>query len=168
MRKLFLLILGIAAYCSAIGQTSNVKMQSVFIYNFTKMVSWPAAYQSGDFVIGVLGNSPIIAELQNMASTKKVGNQTIVVKTFASAGEISKSHILYVPTSQIANIGAVTGKVSGNSTLIITDSEGATTKGAAINFVIQENKQKFELNESNATKYGLKVSGELQKLAIVK
>lgn len=167
MKKIIFLFVTALISLSAYSQTSNVKMQSVFIYNFTKLVSWPAAYQSGDFTIGVLGNSPIITELQNMASTKKAGNQTIAVKTFGSAGEISKCHILYIPTSQTANLGSAISKCSGNATLIITDSEGSAQKGSAINFIVLENKQKFELNEGNATKYGLKVSGELLKLAIV-
>jgi hypothetical protein len=58
-------------------------------------------------------------------------------------------------------------KIRGKSTLIITEKPGLARQGAAINFVVQENKTKFELNKGNAEKYDLKVSSNLLSLAIV-
>ena len=156
----------ISMNCSS--QTSNAKMQSVFIYNFTKMISWPEAYQSGDFVIGVVGSSPIIAELETMAATKKAGNQTIVIQKYSSAGAVGKCHILFVPASQMGGLSSAVSKCSGNSTLIITEADDGIANGAAINFVVIDNKQKFELKESNATKRGLQIGSDLKNLAIIK
>lgn len=166
--KLLATIVAIFITMCGIAQTSNAKMQSVFIYNFTKMISWPAAYQSGDFVVGVVGASPIIKELEDMAATKKAGNQTIVVQKFGSAGAVSKCHILFIPSSQMGGLAAAIGKCSGNSTLIITEADGGIAGGAAVNFVVVDNKQKFELKESNATKYGLQIGSDLKNLAIIK
>ena len=143
-------------------------MESVFMYNFTKLASWPAAYRSGNFVIGVLGSSPIVNELKNMARTKKAGSQTIEIKTFSSVGAITKCHIIFVPKSQSSSIPAVASKVSSYSTLIVSEVPGGISKGAAINFVIVNNKQKFELRVSNATKYGLTVGAQLRNLGIPK
>ena len=39
--------------------------------NFTKLVEWPQTYREGEFVIGVIGSSPIYTELEKMAKTKK-------------------------------------------------------------------------------------------------
>jgi len=152
----------------ASAQTSNAKMQSVFIYNFTKLVNWPAAYQSGSFVIGVLGNSPIVAELENMAATKKAGSQTIVIEKYASVDAIKKCHILVIPETQSSKISAAIAKTGGNNTLVVSDTENGTKKGASINFVLVDSKQKFELSETNANNKGLKVGAELIKLAIIK
>ncbi len=169
MKKIIIvLICVIASFINVQAQTSNAKMQSVFIYNFTKLVNWPTAYQSGNFVIGVLGNSPIVTELENMATTKKAGSQTIVIEKYTSVDAIKKCHILVIPESQSSKIAAAIGKINGNNTLIVTDTDGGTKKGAAINFVVVDSKQKFELSESNTTNKGLKVGAELIKLAIVK
>jgi len=169
MKKVGLILMIVGALCiSTQAQTSNAKMQSVFIYNFTKLINWPAAYQSGNFVIGVLGNSPIVTELENMASTKKAGSQTIVIEKYASIDAISKCHILVIPQSQSSKIASALGKVGGNNTLVVSDMEGGTKKGASINFVVVDSKQKFELSETNAKNKGLKVGAELLKLAIIK
>jgi len=160
------IIIGLGVSTQA--QTSNAKMHSVFVYNFTKLVSWPSAYQSGNFVIGVLGHSPIVTELENMAATKKAGSQTIVIEKYASVDAIKKCHILIIPQSQSRKIATAIGKIGGNNTLVVSDTEGGTKKGASINFVVVDSKQKFELSETNAKNKGLKVGAELLKLVIIK
>ncbi len=143
------------------------KLQTVFIYNFTKHIEWPPDYSSGDFVIGVLGNSAIIQEMENLAESRKIGNQKIVVKKYRTIDDIGLCNIIFIPKNKSGEIGNVLSKVKKYSTLIITEKEGLTAAGAAINFVVKNNKQKFELKKSNATKYGLKVSSDLERLAII-
>jgi len=164
-KKIFLAIL-ISLFTSLNLFAQKEKMQSVFIYNFiTKFVEWPASDKSGDFVIGVLGNSPIIDEFKALAASRTVGSQKIVVKKFNSASEISACQVLYISDSKTAEIGAALGKV-GN-TLVISDCDGGARMGAAINFVLIDNKQKFELKTANATSKKLKVSPDLEKMAIM-
>jgi len=142
------------------------KLQSIFVYNFiTKFVEWPASDKSGDFVIGVLGNSPIIDEFNQLAASRTVGSQKIVVKKFSSASEITSCHVLYVADSKTSEIATALGKI-GN-TLLISNRDGAIKLGAAINFVIVDNKQRFELKTANATSKKLKVSPDLEKMAIM-
>ena len=166
MLKKTLISIAILIFASLNTFAQKEKMQSVLVYNFVaKFVEWPASYKSGDFVIGVLGNSSIIEEFNTIAAAKTVGSQKMVVRKFNSAGEITTCHVLFVTDSKMGELEASLGKV-GN-TLVITDSDGGAKKGAAINFVIVDNKQKFELKTSNATKKGLKVSPELENIAIL-
>ncbi len=167
MKKVLFLALLIAGFAQS-SHAQVAKMQSVFIYNFTKYFQWPSSYTTGDFVIGVLGaGAAITPELQDMAATKRAGNQPIVVKTFNSTSEITNCHMLFVPKNQSANLATVLQKVGTNSTLVITENEGLAQSGAAINFVIRDNKQKFELNVRNATKYNISVLEALKELAIL-
>ncbi|QHT69496.1 YfiR family protein [Rhodocytophaga rosea] len=160
----FILLAGFQFQLSA--QTQDYKFHSIFIYNFTKYIQWPASQQSGDFVIAVIGNSPIAAELEKITSNKVVGSQKIVVKRFKSVSEISDCHILYLPSSGSGNFDEIQGKLRGKSTLVITEKTGMAQKGSGINFVMQDNKWKFELNESATQSAGLKVSKELAQMAI--
>lgn len=59
---------------------TNAKLKAVFMYNFTKYIEWPKAYQTGYFVFGIVGDTPLYDELTKMAQTKKIGNQPILVK----------------------------------------------------------------------------------------
>jgi hypothetical protein len=162
MIKKTVLIIGIVmiATISLFGQKE--KIQTAFIYNLiTKYIEWPASYKSGDFVIGVLGDSPIKTELVDLSNSRNVGNQNISVKTFKNADDITLCHVLYIPESRIGEIDKAVTKV-GN-TLIITDNAPAGTKGDAINFVAVGGKQQFAVKAYNATNKGLVVSPELGK-----
>ncbi|OQX73103.1 MAG: hypothetical protein B6D64_14350, partial [Bacteroidetes bacterium 4484_276] len=83
----------------------NEKLQTVFIYNFTKHIEWPPEYSSGDFVIGVLGNSPIIEEIEKLAKSRKIGNQKIVVNKYRTIDDIGQCNIIFIPKSKSGEIG---------------------------------------------------------------
>ncbi len=148
------------------AQVTDYRFHSIFIYNFTKYIQWPASHQSGDFIIAVIGNSPIVEELNKITANKTVGSQKIIVKKFRSAAEIEDCHILFVPSSGSGNFDTVQEKLKGKSTLVITEKSGLAQKGSGINFILLENKWKFELNESATQSAGLKVSRELSQMAI--
>lgn len=171
MRKTFLFLLA-AVLCSITLKAQaqeNIKMQSVFLYNFTRLVSWPASYQNGDFVIAVVGSSPIISELQEVAATKKAGSQNIVVRQFAKVEDIGKCHIVYVAPSQSRRINEISAHLKSQNihALVVSDQPGATRNGSVINFVLAENRQRFELSEANARSMGLTLGAEIQRLAIL-
>lgn len=146
---------------------TNSRIKAVFILNFTKLIEWPKAYRSGEFIVGVIGETPLYTELSKMAKVKKVANQSLSITKFKSIDAIGKCHILYITKGQSSKISNVLKKVKNNSTLIVTEETGLIDKGAGINFVVKNNRQKFELNKTNVEKHKLKVSSNLEALAII-
>ncbi len=168
MKTRGLILISLFFMASFSGKAQDIhKFHSIFIYNFSKFIQWPSEYKSGDFVIGVLGNSPIKAHLESMAKNKKLGNQNFKVVSFKNPSEIDKCHILYIPTEKSESLEECVNKVESSSTLIITDKPGLAKVGSGINFLIVNGKPKFELNKLAAEKRNLKVSTELAKLAIL-
>ncbi len=167
--SILLLVIILLYSGSSAAQQSTERMQSVFIYNFTRLVSWPAEYQTGDFVIGVYGRSPMLQEIQDMAATRKVGSQDIVAKSFNSPDEIGKCHILYVPSNQTRNLEAIVSSLKARNinTLVISDSRNATRRGSVVNFTVVDGRQRFELSQANARAMGLSLGGEIARLAII-
>lgn len=149
------------------SQAQVHRYHSLFLYNFTKYIQWPASYQQGDFVIGVYGDSPIREHLQNIASNKKAGTQNFVIKTFSSPEQITQCHMLYLPNSESKHLDAIKARLKGQSTLIITERDGMAAKGSNINFILVDGKVKFELNREATANANLKVSSELSRLAII-
>jgi hypothetical protein len=146
---------------------TNARLKSVFIYNFTRYIDWPADYKTGDFVITMYGtNAAMNTELNNLAKTKTVGTQKIIIRNITTLDGIGKSNILYVTNDVTTPIADINARLKGKATLLVTEQPGLAKKGAAINFVVVENRQKFELNQNNAEKNNLKVSSSLLALAI--
>ncbi len=165
MRKI-LLIASILIYINqTYAQTDLSRAQSMFIYNFSRLIEWPANYKTGPFVIGIVGNSPIVGELKTYTAGKSVGSQPIMIKTFKEIADISACHILYVPFSETRQLPNILPQLASKNTLIITEKNGAIEQGAAINFVVIGDKLKFELSPANATKYDIKISSKLNEMA---
>lgn len=164
---LFAIIPAVFGFQNTPAGDTNARVKSVFIYNFTRYIEWPAEYKSGNFTINVYGsNTALLAELNNMAKTKTVGTQKIEVKNTTSLDGIGKNHILYISPDVTTPLKDIVAKLKGKSTLLVTEKPGLAKDGSAINFVVIDNRQKFELNQANAEKYNLKVSSSLVALAI--
>jgi Fe-S cluster assembly iron-binding protein IscA len=143
---------------------TNAKIKAVFLYNFTRYFEWPA--KEGNFVITIIGDNPgLVAELNKMAASKMVGSQKIEVQNHQSINSAEKSNILFILPDKSSQLADAMAKYKGKGTLIITEKSGLAKVGATINFIVEENKQKFELNKTAAAKAGLKVGSTLEQLA---
>lgn len=167
MKKKICLLLFLGFIGLSNTDAQNEKFKALFMYNFTKYIEWPAIQRQGNFVIGVLGNSAITPELETIAGKQKVGSQNIVVKTFATVDKVENCQILYLPASKSSQIGQVVAKLSGNSTLIVADKSGLALQGAGINYVMDGDKLKYEINKKNIESRGLTVSNSLLSLGII-
>lgn len=160
------LVIGLFFTVSAFGQ--KTKYQSLFIYNFAKYIKWPGDFNNGKFVIGVLGSSEITEDLKNMVSIKKsIHGLQMEVTEIASLDEMVSCNLLFVTEDFCDNLEEVQNALNGTPTLIVTDKTGMAEQGAAINFVEQDGKIRFELNQSGTENLGLKISTSLTSLAII-
>ena len=164
MKKISLLILFSILFCSANSYGQTDKLKVVFIYNFSKYIQWPSESSSGNFEIGVIGETSVINELKNIAKTRKVGSQPIEIKLLASSDEIGDEHILYLPMGTSSQLSDVAQKTSNSPTLIITEKQGLANQGSGINFLIDEGKLLFEINKTSIESHTLKVSSQLLNL----
>jgi len=164
--KKILFLLGILML--PLAATSQVeKFKSVFTLNFIRYIGWPEETKQGDFVIGVVRDREMASWLEKQSEGKKFGFQNVVIKEFKSPEEVTNCQVIYVSSNVNFSKSAATlvNKVGGKNTLIISESEGATDSGSMINFVIREDKLKFEIHKANAAKFGLQISSKLESMA---
>jgi len=155
---------------SQVKSQTDFRVHSVFLYNFTRMIAWPEEYRTGDFIIAVYGSSPITRELNELARTRKVGAQNIVVVYFNSLADITKCHVIYIPSTQSRNIEALVGELNKRNinALVVADARDALTRGAVINFVIFDgNRQRFEVSAANANRMGLTLGADMERFAVL-
>lgn len=146
----------------------NAKVKAVFLYNFTKYFKWPEKMKTGNFVIHVVGpNNSLSQELNKMATSKQVGNQKLEVKTSTTIEAGEPAQIIFLLNESSDMLKEITSKFKGKGSLIVTEKPGLARAGAAINFIVAENKQRFEYSENNAKKAGLVTGDGLNSLAIV-
>lgn len=166
MKKIFFIIIVAILFFSNLLHAQEGKFQAVFIFNFYKQMEWPSDYKDNDFVIGILGESVVTPMLEKLTASKS-GNTNFVIKKFDKVDDISKCHMIYIPEDKSSDFDNVLSKLSGTSTLIITEKAGLGGKGACINFVEINDRLKFELNEAAIKKTNIQVSDMLKSLAIL-
>ncbi|MGB3617520.1 MAG: YfiR family protein [Catalinimonas sp.] len=157
-----LLLLGLLP-AAARAQVTTYRTQSLFIYKFTKHVTWPEAAREGDFVIGVYGNSPILQELRLMASLKKAAaGQTIVVRQIDRLEALDGVHVLYLTAAKSRQLPAVLAATRNRPVLVLAERGGLAKRGASINFILMEDLTlKFEVNTAVLRAHYLSISTEL-------
>lgn len=166
--KIFGLILLMALMSTKGFTQSQYKLYSGFIYHFATKTQWPAAQRNGDFVIGVLGSSPIIGELNKLAAVRKVGSRKIVVKKYNSVAEMKGCHIVFVPSTKMSMVSSVSSKAKPMHAMVITETASGMKKGAIVGFTkdASSGTVRFKLNNQYASASGLTVSNDLKRLAI--
>jgi len=148
-------------------KASEYNLKAAFIYNFTRYIEWKEESAENEFIIGIIGASPINDPLGEIVKTETVDNKKITIKRFSKPADISFCHILFISQNAGVALDDILAKMSGKGTLIISEQNGYAELGTAINFVIVNRKLKFEANVRAINSAGLTASSQLLKLAII-
>ena len=154
---------GFFASGQSVGEVSSLK--AAFIYNFTKYIDWDLS-NTNEFTIGVLGSSSIYNSLLEISKTKTVNDKRIVILHFNKPEEITNCNILFISANSSHSLTPILAKVN-KGTLTISEEAGLAEEGTAFNFVVINDKLKFEANVKSINAAGLKASSQLLKLAII-
>jgi len=148
-------------------ETEEYSIKAAFIYRFTNYIDWDSLITGNEFVIGVIGPSPVKDELVEISRTKTIKDKKILVLQFNTIEEISACHILFISQKAQFPLSDILSKAERKGTLTISEKPGYAARGTAINFVVVDNKLKFEANPKTINSTGLKASSQLLKLAII-
>ena len=144
-------------------------LKALFLYNFGGYVEWPdEAFTADDqpFVIGILGNAPLDDTLHEIALERKVAGRRIAIERYATLDAVRTCQILFVardvaPAQQRLAIEHFRGR----PVLVVGETEHFAAQGGCVNFYIESNKIRFEINLEAARQQHLRISAKLLALA---
>ncbi|MFV8368758.1 YfiR family protein [Flavobacterium sp. LB2R40] len=137
-------------------------LKADFLYRFIDYVYWKNYSKKQTFKIAILEESPITSSLRILSKNKK-----IEVKEYKELKELGFCNILFVPYNCTIPVETILSKLSGKPVLIVTEQNGYGKKGAHMNFIMVENKLKFEVNLKAINKAGIGISSFLLQHAII-
>jgi len=168
MKKfIFLLFLAFLFNQSIAQERPLHEIHAAMVYNFIKYIQWPNESETGEFIVGIIGDDNLFNTLKQSYDGKPKGSKKYAIRKLNSASEAGDCHVVYVSKSKNKEFDSIKSSVSGKSVLTITDSNGLGQKGSCINFKVIDGKLKFELNQAVVTGANLKVSGQLSSMAIL-
>jgi hypothetical protein len=147
---------------------SEYQLKSAFLYNFAKFVQWPAESFADDqapLIFGILGKDPFGKVIDQTIRDKTFKDRELSIKRFEKIEDVAVCHILFISSSEEKHLAKIMAILKDSSILTVGEVKEFAERGGVINFVIVENKIRFEINVEAAERAKLKISSKLLKLA---
>jgi hypothetical protein len=175
IRSTILLLLSLVLICKATAyaedQPLGYKVKAVYLYNFTKFVSWPDTALPGDtptLNICILGKNPFGSLLEPITHIK-TQDRNITIENIDDIRALEKKNcpILFISSSEQGDVAELLRKTAQMHILTVSDIDGFARHGGIIGFVVKEDKVRLEINLSAARQAGLTISAKLLEIATV-
>jgi hypothetical protein len=163
-----LLLLGGSDASALTGVSKEYQVKAVFLFNFAQFVEWPPsafADASSPIVIGVLGEDPFGAYLDETVRGEKVGNRPLVVQRYRRVDEIKTCHVLFISRSDADHLEQILVSLKDRSLLIVGDGDDFAQRGGMIRLATVQNKIRLIINVGAAQVANLTISSQLLRSA---
>jgi hypothetical protein len=151
---------------------SEYEVKAAFLYNFIKFVEWPQKSNDTPIVIGVLADDDPFFDseasvnyLDHAVSGKTINDRNLVIKRSSRVANLKDCHLLFIPKSERKRIKDILESLKGLNILTVSETENFCQQGGMINFIMESEKVRFEINADAAGKAGLKISSKLLNVA---
>ncbi|MBN2588401.1 MAG: YfiR family protein [Sedimentisphaerales bacterium] len=174
------LVLILVVLCNCVfaetEQEQEYKVKAAFIYNFIKFIEWPPTKLTDEKTIsvGIIGSNSFGKSFEPIEN-KKIGEKTIAIEMFNSIDQfkltgkqidnIRKCHVLFICGSEKKQFKEIINIIKDHNVLTVGDTKGFLESGGIINFLIEDQKVSFEINNYIAKQSKLNVRSQLLRLA---
>jgi len=170
----FIFGLWLALFClgfdGARGQTVSHEypLKAVFLFNFAQFTGWPAnAFDKPDapLVIGVLGDDPFGALLDDAVRGETVNGRKFVVERYRRVEDIKTCHILFISQSETKRLDKIVRALKDRPVLTVSEIDGSAQRGVRVQFITENNKIRFRINMDSLKDAQLTMSSKLLRVA---
>ncbi len=147
---------------------SESQIKAAFLYKFCHYVEWPdGTFPSGTspLRLGVVGSRGNFEELQKIADGLTVNGRTVEVHFVESFSAVNGIHLLFLARNQRFRTNDFLEFTDGLPIVTVTESPAGFRAGSVINFVVEQERVRFDINLIAAHEHGLRLSAQLLKVA---
>jgi len=149
-------------------KASEYEVKATYLFNFGRFVQWPPsvpAAQGDSFPICVIGEDPFGPVLDKILSGETIDGKAVVAKRVVKAQDAVNCRVLYISMSEDSGLKDVLAVLDKTGVLTVSDMPQFSRRGGMIQFVMQGDKIRFEVNLTSAQEAGLTLSSDLLKVA---
>ncbi len=149
---------------------SEYDVKAAYLLNFGKFVQWPSlAEQNGgshSFFLCVLGRDPFGPVLDATLAGETISGKNVISKHIATPQDAGGCQVLFISTSEEGRVNDILHSLSGTPILTVSDLPRFSSQGGMIQFVMEQDRVRFEVNLMAAQQAGLSLSSQLLKVAV--
>ena len=143
-------------------------MKGAYLLNFAKFVDWPEqVFKSpGDpIVLCIAGQNPFGPGLERAAKDTVVASRSVSVREVSDPQQASQCQILFVSSAERKRARTLLQALQTTSVLTVGEWDGFIASGGVINFKVEDEKVRIEINTASAERAKLRISAKLLSLA---
>ena len=162
----------LAGNCNLSAQTPKIteyQVKAAYLANFGRFVEWPgdaAVAKSESFNICVLGRDPFGADLDAALAGETIGGAHMLAKRISRPQDAVDCRILFISSSEVSQWKEISAALKALSVLTVSDMPEFARRGGIIQFLLDGNRVRFDINLAATERVGVKLSSELLKLAV--
>jgi YfiR/HmsC-like len=165
---LMLTLLHISVLRAQQPRVSEYHVKAVYLYNFGRFVQWPSnatAAKGDSFSICVLGQDPFGPSLDSTLAGETLDGKPLAVKRISTPRDAGECRILFISSTEENHLKEILVALDESSILTVSDMPSFSRRGGMIQFVLEGDKVRFEINLTKAETAKLTLSSELLKVA---
>jgi len=150
------------------AQVDEYRVKAAFLYKFGSYIEWPSgsfARADSAVTIGVMGADALAEELTQIVAGRNVNGRPVRVRKLRPGDPIASLHVLFVGRGEGGRLAEILAAARGQALLTVTESEGGLELGSMINFVVVEDKVRFDIAPPPSESSNLKISARLLGVA---
>ena len=174
-RRVWLLGLALLACAPSLARaepatSTEYQLKAAFLFKLSQFVDWPAQAFNGPatpLVIGVVGEDPFGAYLDDLVRGEKIGLRPLNVRRYRRNEEIIGCHILFVCSSESTGLEKIIRRLTGRSLLTVSDAETFLRLGGMVRFATENGKIRLKINVEAAKAAELTISSKILSPATI-
>jgi len=147
---------------------SEYQVKAAYLYNFGRFITWPARIAAGkddSFAVCVLGQDPFGQTLDSTLGGEALDGKPVEVRRITRPQQAGDCRILFISSAEEKHLREILAALNQVGVLTVSDMAGFTRRGGMIQFVLEGDRIRFEINLANAESARLVLSSELLKVA---
>ncbi|WP_170298802.1 YfiR family protein [Massilia eburnea] len=144
------------------------QVKAAYLYKFAGFVEWPeGSFPRADspVVIGVAGADALADQLEQTVAGHTANGRPLQVKRVKRGDSLAGIHMLFIASQDKSLAQELLAASRGQPVLTVTDADETYGLGSMINFVIADERLRFEVSLKNATASRLKISARMLSAA---
>src|SRR5258706_5141194 len=144
------------------------QVKAACLLNFAQFIEWPAtsfADSGTPITVGVLGDDPFGQALEQTFQDETVQGRKLVVKRSRQIEDLKTCHLVFIGSSEKDHLAETMAGLNDAHIVTVSEMRGFASRGGIVNFYIENNKVRLEINADAAQRSGLKISSQLLKRA---
>lgn len=145
----------------------DYQIKALYLVKFIQYTGWPRDASGSNqtaTVIGVLGNDHLVEELEKLAADAG-RSRPLAVRKVSTLREAEQCQLVFIANGESDSEAEWLEALSGKPILTVGDSKWTIKRGGVVQFVIQDEHVRFEVNLAAGQRQQLELSRQLLTVA---